>query len=253
MIKKDTSWENVSKWYDDYLSADLDSCQKQVILPNLLRLVSPKKGDRILDIACGTGYFSRELSKYGAEVIGTDISGALIDIASKSSPKKIKYFVSSSINFSQVTDNSIDAALLVMAIQNIEDVKNTFYECRRVLKKGNSFFIVMNHPAFRIPKASSWKWDKENKIQYRRVDKYLSESKEEIIMNPGKGGNVKTISFHRPIQYYFKLLDNTGFSVSRLEEWISHKQSGAGPRKKAEDIARKEIPLFLALQAVARK
>ena len=51
------------------------------------------------------------------------------------------------------------------------------------------------------------------------------------------------------MQDYFKALTRSGFSVSRLEEWISHKKSQAGPRQAAEDTARKEIPLFLMLEA----
>jgi hypothetical protein len=35
-----------------------------------------------------------------------------------------------------------------------------------------------------------------------------------------------------------------------MEEWESHKKSQPGPRAKAEDQARKEIPLFLYLEAV---
>jgi hypothetical protein len=39
--------------------------------------------------------------------------------------------------------------------------------------------------------------------------------------------------------------------VTMLEEWNSHRKSEPGPRAKAEDLARKEIPLFLCLVAKA--
>jgi len=52
------------------------------------------------------------------------------------------------------------------------------------------------------------------------------------------------------MQYYFKALNKAGFAVSLMEEWNSHKKSQAGPRADAEDIARKEIPLFVCLMAV---
>ena len=107
----------------------------------------------------------------------------------------------------------------------------------------------MNHPAFRIPKRSSWGFDEELKQQYRRVDGYLRESKEEIDMKPGsKSSDSLTVSFHRPLQYYTKLFSATGFAVTHLEEWISHKQSQVGPRQKEEDRTRSEIPLFLFME-----
>lgn len=40
-----------------------------------------------------------------------------------------------------------------------------------------------------------------------------------------------------------------GFAVTNMEEWISHKKSEKGPRSKAEDKARREFPLFLAIAA----
>jgi len=56
-----------------------------------------------------------------------------------------------------------------------------------------------------------------------------------------------TVSFHRPLQEFVKIFTNAGFSITRLEEWVSPKSSQKGPRKDAEDRARKEFPLFLAI------
>jgi len=124
-----------------------------------------------------------------------------------------------------------------------------FTEARRILVSGGKLVLVMNHPAFRIPKRSSWGYDEKGKIQYRRVDAYLSASTEKILMHPGQKASQATISYHRSLQDFFKALGKAGFTVSKLEEWISHKKSEAGPRQGAEDTARKEIPLFLMIEA----
>ena len=144
----------------------------------------------------------------------------------------------------------MDKIAFILAAQNIDNLQGAFKECGRVLKKGGKIFMVLNHPAFRIPKESGWGWDEEKKLQYRRVDSYLSEIRAKIQMHPGGNSNEFTYSFHRPLQLYFKFLSKNGFCVSRLEEWISHKKSQPGPRSIAEDIARKEFPLFLVLEAV---
>ena len=44
-------------------------------------------------------------------------------------------------------------------------------------------------------------------------------------------------------------LGSAGLAIDRLEEWPSHKTSPEGPRKRALDKSRKEIPMFLALRA----
>ena len=109
--------------------------------------------------------------------------------------------------------------------------------------------------AARIPGRTSWEWDEATKTQYRRVNAYLSDSRAMIDMHPslsrdgGAARGKQTVSFHRPLQVYVKALAKHGFAIVKLEEWISHKKSEPGPRAKEEDRSRKEIPLFLYLEA----
>jgi hypothetical protein len=117
------------------------------------------------------------------------------------------------------------------------------------LKPNGQLFLVLNHPTFRVPKESSWGWDEEKNIQYRRIDKYLSEARVKIEMHPGDDPSVHTWSFHRPLQVYVKALAKAGFSVTKLEEWISNRQGPKGRTFSALEQSRKEIPLFLFLGA----
>lgn len=255
MMNKTTSWGKVANWYNNLLENSTNSYQKTLILPNLLRLVEAKKGERILDLACGQGFFAREFAKSGARVIGVDIAPELIEIAKqdKSSPRGeagVEYHVAPAHKLIFLHNESVDKILMILSLQNIENTNEVIKEISRILKPKGKLYLVLNHPAFRIPKASSWGWDNKLNLQYRRLDGYLSESKEPIQMHPGDNPRDKTISFHRPLQFYFKALGKNGLFVSRLEEWISNKTSAAGPKKEAEDHARHEFPLFLFLEAV---
>ena len=240
-----TSWGSVASWYDKHLEGP-DTYHTKVILPNLSRLMDIKKGQTVLDLACGQGFFSKAFAEAGADVTGIDISPELIIKAKERAPQ-IRFTVSPADDLSSVETGSQDTVTLILAVQNIAEVKGVFAEVRRVLKQTGTFFIVMNHPAFRIPKRSSWEWDQQGK-EYRRIDAYLSESRETIIMNPGGAKKENTISFHRSLQYYSKLLQAAGFATIRIEEWISHRKSEKGPRSAEEDRTRKEIPLFLYLE-----
>ena len=246
-----TSWGKEASWYDAHLLG-ADTYHEKVILPNLLRLLSPLKNKKIIELGCGQGYFSRALAKEGADVTATDISKELIAIAKENARGEInpRYETLSADNLVTIPSGTYDIALIVLALQNIKDLGKTIEECRRVLIKGGKLVFVLNHPSFRIPQASSWGWDEEAKSQYRRVDKYLSESNSKIDMHPGKEKKSFTYSFHRPLQVYMKALGKHGFATTRLEEWISHRQSQEGPRSKAEDIARKEIPLFMCVESI---
>ena len=121
----------------------------------------------------------------------------------------------------------------------------------RVLKPGGRGVLILNHPTFRVPTQSSWGFDEVTKAQYRRIDSYMSEILQAVDMTQGVADVRKkkfTYSFHHPLQVYFKAFAKAGLNVVRLEEWISHKSSDKGPRKQAEDKARKEIPLFMCLE-----
>lgn len=247
-MNKSTSWGKVANWYNNLIEKDEDSYQRELILPNLLRLVKAKRGEVIVDLACGQGFFAREIAKLGAKVIGVDISPELIEIAKQD--KSVEYHVSPAENLTFIQNASIDKVIIVLSLQNIGNANDVIREVNRVLKPKGKLFMVLNHPAFRIPKDSSWRWDEATKTQYRRLDSYISESREQIQMHPGEKPWEKTISFHRPLQAYFKLLSKNSLLVSRLEEWTSHKVSEPGPKKEAEDRARHEFPLFLYLEAV---
>ena len=252
MHNKKTSWGEVANWYDQLLGKN-DTYQKQVILPNLIRLMSIKKTDTVLDIACGQGFFAREFSKMANSVIGVDVSKELIKIAQEQKVNNINYFVSSADKLSFIKDGSVDKISIILALQNIDNLASVIKECSRVLKNRGNLYIVLNHPAFRVPQKSSWGYDEKRGIQYRRIDRYLSEIMVNIDMNPGekvKKNKKYTVSFHRPLQVYLNSLNSSGFLVSNFKEWISNKKSQNGPRKKAEDIARKEIPMFACIEAI---
>jgi hypothetical protein len=125
-----------------------------------------------------------------------------------------------------------------------------FEGVHRLLRPGGRLVIAMMHPCFRGPKETSWGWDEGGQAQYRRVDRYLLPRKSPIVANPGKAPEVYTWTFHKPIESYVKSLRNAGLLIDALEEWPSHKTSTSGPRAAAENSARKEIPLFLALRAI---
>ena len=169
-----TSWGKVADWYDDLLKED-DTYQAKVILPNLSRLVDVKPEEHILDLACGQGFFSRAFATTGAQVTGVDISKELIDIADGhlSRPSRpgrpsrpngletgtLEYFVAPSHQLTAIASGTIYKVIIVLALQNIEKIKETMEECARVLRPEGKLYIVLNHPAFRIPKRSSWGFD----------------------------------------------------------------------------------------------
>jgi len=179
--------------------------------------------------------------KNNIEYLGVDISRNLIDEA-KRMTREGKFMVadvSKKIDY----NGNFDFATIILALQNIKDFGGVIKNAANLLKKNGKLIIVLNHPCFRIPRQSSWEIDKNNKLEYRRINRYMSPLEVPI----GVGGNI-TWSFHNPISAYFKELKENGFAIENLEEWTSDKTSMGGA-KKMEDRARVEFPLFMTLVA----
>lgn len=249
---KSTSWDKVADWYDKSLKTG--SYQEELIIPNLKRILKEiaSPGDKILDLGCGQGILAADLSKKGYRVVGIDLANSLIDIAKQRNPE-VEFMVEDATNFSkefiEKYGQTFDVVVSILALQNIAELEKVMLEVAKALKTNGKFVFVVNHPGFRIPKNSSWGWDMENKVQYRRIDKYYSNSKTGIATHPGKNDQSFTWSFHRPLEFYVKTLKAAGFVVSDLEEWVSHKVSEPGSRAEMENKARKEFPLFMAITA----
>src|SRR3989338_2012961 len=216
--KSDTSWGHVANWYHEHVSESDDTYHEKVIKPNLLRVLGDVKDKRILDVACGQGFFSRALAAAGAHVTGADIAPELIAIAKKLGPASIQYLAAPASRM-PLPDESFDAAICVLALQNIKDLSGALAQVSHLLKAGASFAIVLNHPSFAMPRHSEWGFDADAGIQSRRIDRYLSKPSYQIQMHPASAPSATTLSYHRPLQLYMKELAKHGFVLAGLEEW----------------------------------
>ena len=250
-----SAWNRVAEWYDAAVGDEGSEYQREVVHPGVLRLLGGADdlgGRRVLDVACGQGVLCRLLHAKGATVAGTDAAAPLLASARQRGPEQIAYHfadVTSLAAADWLEPAAFDAATCVLAVQNFNPIRPAFEGVAKALKPGGRFVLVTMHPAFRVPQASSWGWD--DAVQYRRVDHYLLPRKVPIQTHPGVAGDDSyTWHFHRPLSAYVKALRQAGLLVDAMEEWAGHKQSEPGPRAAAENTARKEFPLFLAIRAV---
>lgn len=246
--KKDfgTSWEHSADWYDRILGEKGSNLYQRVVIPQGLELLDPKKDEKILDLGCGQGVFSRAMAQKGANVTGVDLSPTLIQKAKTYASKQpIKYYTRDA---AEITDlGPFDAASAILCLQNMPHLDQVCLSLSKVLKPGGRMLWVMNHPCFRIPRQTSWGFDESKKIQYRRLDAYSSPLSIPIVMHPGKAQSESTISFHLSLTDLFQKAFQAGFTLCGLREGFSDKVSEPGPRAKAENRARNEFPLFISL------
>lgn len=249
---KNTSWSSVAKWYGGIVGSSGHYFHQHVIFPRLKSLLDPQGGESVLDLGCGQGVYARTLA-HNVSYTGIDSGKDLITQA-KSLTKNSKhaYYLADATKGLPVPAESFDHAVSILALQNMQDGSAVIHNLALALKPKGDFVMVINHPSFRIPRQSSWGKDEAQKLEYRRINRYLSPLEIPINAHPGLSDSPLTWSYHHPLEYYVKALKSAGMVITDLEEWTSDKVS-VGKTAKAENRARAEFPLFLAIKAVKIK
>jgi len=243
----DTSWEKEGKSYNKLVGEDGHYYHQNLVIPGVLKLLNMKRGSSLVDIGSGQGVLARALFK-DISYTGVDNSKTLIEVAKRMDrATNHQYIVASATRDLPLNPKSFSHAAIVLALQNMEIPEKAIENAGRLLKDDGRLVIVLNHPMFRIPRQTGW-GETPQGLQYRYVNRYLSPLKIPILMHPSQRNSSTTISFHFSLASYSEWLNKHGFVIEKIEEWVSDKKS-VGHAAKKENMARAEIPLFMAISA----
>lgn len=245
-----TSWDEVAHWYDNWVGEEGSEHHREVVVPTLLSLLDPQPGEKVLDVGCGQGVLAPYVVKAGARYTGIDASPRLVETARRRHGNEGRFLLGDARELPGVQglrEGSYDAATFLLSIQDMDPLDSVLASAAWALRPGGRLVALLIHPAFRVPRQSGWGWDEGRRLQYRRVDRYLTP-----LLVPIKrvDGSRPTSSFHRPVSAYVNGLAACGLVVDNMLEVPAHrvKSPRAGDDKAAE-LARREIPLFLGLRA----
>ncbi|WP_241992831.1 class I SAM-dependent methyltransferase [Cryobacterium frigoriphilum] len=106
------------------------------------RAVAPQAGERILDIAAGTGTSSAAIAKSGAHVVAADFSEGMIQVG------RTRHAGNANIEFVQAdatklpfADGEFDAVTISFGLRNVVEPKKALAEFYRVTKPGGRVVI----------------------------------------------------------------------------------------------------------------
>ena len=115
------------------------------------REVNIRPGQRVLDIACGNGWFARKLARSGASVVAVDISSRLLEHARvRSAGLDIKYHnadVTKPGALDALEKNRFDTAVCNMAVQDLSSLETFFCGSLLSVRPGGRLIISLVHPA----------------------------------------------------------------------------------------------------------
>jgi demethylmenaquinone methyltransferase/2-methoxy-6-polyprenyl-1,4-benzoquinol methylase len=105
----------------------------------MVRALGPVAGERILDVAAGTGTSTAALARHGASVVGLDFSPSMVAEARRKH-KKLE-FIEGDATKLPFGDDEFDAVAISFGLRNIQDPKAALSEMYRVLKPGGRLVI----------------------------------------------------------------------------------------------------------------
>lgn len=105
----------------------------------VVKAVAPKPGERILDIAAGTGTSSEVLSRSGAHVAAADFSQGMLEVGRRRHPQ-IDFVHADAMDL-PFGDDEFDAVTISFGLRNIVDPKRALREMARVLKPGGRLVV----------------------------------------------------------------------------------------------------------------
>ncbi len=137
-------FERVAKRYDimnDLMSGGLHRGWKD----EFVRMVKPRPGEAILDMAGGTGDIAFRLAAKGASVTVADINPAMLDVGRERAAKRgVEGLTWREENAETLSfgDARFDAYTIAFGIRNVTDIPAALRSAHRVLKYGGRFFCL---------------------------------------------------------------------------------------------------------------
>lgn len=246
-------WDGNAVEWDAYMGEGR-AFQRELVGPATERLLEVQPGQRVLDVACGNGAFSRRLAAQGATVVACDFSPTFIEKARERTTEhthRITYHVIDATDEPQLMTlgaKQYDAAVCTMALMDMTTIEPLFAALHRLLKPGGIFVYSLMHPCFNNDNSMvAEQVEDETGVHTRfgiRVFQYLTPR-----VRRGFG-----IATQPKAQYYFfrplHVLFNTGFQAGFVLDGLEEPafQQPAEPRRTLGWSSYTELPPVLVVR-----
>lgn len=202
--------------------------------PNTLSLFPEVEGKMILDAGCGPGKYAQILLERGAQVVGFDISPAMVAKAAQRNGSNGTFFVhdlSEPIPIEE--DGKFDFVLCALALHYLEDPQPAVKEFYRLLKPGGRLIVSVEHPFF-------------NYLYFKAKNYFLNEKVSSVWR--GFGTPIEVPSYRKSLHDTCSHFTESGFLIEKIiepkptEEFLK-----ADPKHYHELNA---FPSFLCIRAI---
>ena len=139
-------FDEVAERYDltnDILSLGQDRRWRRAVVD----AVDPKRGEKVLDLAAGTGTSSQPFADHGAQVVPCDFSIGMLQVGKKTLPHLA--FTAGDGTRLPFADDTFDAVTISFGLRNIVDPDAGLRELLRVTRPGGRLVVCeFSHPTW---------------------------------------------------------------------------------------------------------
>ncbi len=170
------AWNHAAEAWEDFVESGKDYYRDEIHGPAMLAVCEPLAGQRVLDLGCGQGYFTRQLARCGAHAVGVDISEELLAFARQHEADEqlgIDYRLMNATDLHlHFAAGSFDLITACFALHDMADPPAVLASAWRVLKKDGRMAFAIPHPATDTP-YREWDIDKDGLRGALKINHYF--------------------------------------------------------------------------------
>ena len=186
---KNTNKKETNKW--DPKEHNKHTAFVSQLALSVVELLAPKKGEKILDAGCGDGTLAVEIEKYGAKVVGVDMSAEMTEACKR---KGIESYVGSVTALPY--ENEFDAVFSNATLHWVKEPKIALEQMAKGLKSGGRFIAEFGG---------------EGNVYH------VVKAMEKVFSNHSEFGEFKNPWYFPSVNAYKALLNEVGFKVEYIE------------------------------------
>src|SRR5215510_7041363 len=184
MTEQGAQYDHIGSKYDEYART---ATLKRAESYTFFRMVGGLDGKRVMDLACGFGFYTRRLKQHGAaQVIGVDISPEMIRLAREHEQKEplgIAYRVGDAVALPQLGPFDLVTAVYLLPYATSKDqMRDMFQRVYDNLAVGGRFIAYTDNPEYTLNKSNCTQYGVTILRQDPEEDRYACEA--EFLADP---------------------------------------------------------------------
>lgn len=249
------AWNANAAVWDERMRDEGNDFVNELIWPSAKVLLDLRPGEKVLDVGCGNGLYSRRLARLGGIVTAFDFAEELIKRAQAygtefESGGSIAYSLIDATNEAELLTlgtRQFDVAFCTMALMDIAELDPLMKALAQLLKPGGRFVFATCHPCFNQAYAAHFAEMQDygdNRTTYGvKVTRYMTPSTEWGTALPNQSHPQRY--FDRPLHLVLQPAFAAGFVMDALDERAFSPQNEGGRNPLGWSGKFSEIPAVL--------